>query len=643
LRIRTHIFSWVFLATIVPLTALAISATYYIEYDYKSGVNESINTNINTISEEVKRHVQSHRNLALGLARSNAIREFLPVIKASETGNIGTMFNVHRSRINHYFEGFQTILQGMYTMRLMDKFGNSFIKVSHNRRSTPVYESISGVMFVEQEVDAYEFHAMLQKLPRDEVSMIVLPHNAQQSELMSTLSLLDYIVPLYVDDKLVGALSLTLFGEPIDRILNHSPRLYNATITVTENNPENPHRHGMVLYDDKHEIRFAQVRDEMNTVQKLYGEELLELVTHKPFGDAVYGKSNQNIYFAELFPYVSQLTSWIVVMQVDNEQINAPFNKIRLVIWAIAVIALGISLLLSDFGVRTIARPIRELSANLLSYAKGEASQRATTRTPIDEVRKLEQAFNTMADSLEQASKERDKAQHMMLQSAKLASIGQMAAGIGHELNNPLNNILSYAKLLERSADDKDPRLLSDLKSLKEEALRASDIVKGILNFARQVPPQYAPFEMGKWLQDTINLVRQTAKTAGIYIAYECDEELVIEGDRAQLQQALINLLINAVHASERDSEVKVLVTNDENEVSISVIDTGTGISEDTLDSIYDPFFTTKPEGEGHGLGLSVCLGIIERHNGTLQITNNTGSGVTAVMTIPLKQSVAPS
>jgi len=638
LRIRTHIFSWVFLATIVPLTVLALSATYYVEYDYKRGVNEAINTNLNTISEEIKRHIQSHRDLAMGLSRANAIQEFLPVMKAAERGQISTMFNVHRSRINHYFEGFQTILQGMYTMRLMDKFGNSYIKVSHNRRSLPIYESISGVLFVEQEVEAYAFNEMLKKLPRDEVSVIVLPHNAQQSELMNTLSLLDYVVPLYSGKQLVGVLSLTLFGEPIDRILNHSPRLYNSKIFVAENNPDNINRHGMLLYDDQHDIRFAQVRDEMNTVQGIYGNELLEGISNKPFGEFTDTNRKQSVYFIELYPYVSQLTSWIVGLQVDNQKINAPFSRIRLVIWGIAIIALLISLLLSDFGVRTMARPIRELSRNLLAYARNEATHRVSTATPIDEVRDLEKAFNTMADSLEQASKERDKAQHMMLQSAKLASIGQMAAGIGHELNNPLNNILSYTKLLERSVKSEDERLLSDLKSLKEEAVRASDIVKGILNFARQVPPQYAPFEIEKWLQDTINLVRQTAKTAGISLAYECKEDITIDGDRGQLQQALINLLINAMQASERNSEVTVVVEHNEKEVSISVIDHGSGISAAALDSIYDPFFTTKPEGEGHGLGLSVCLGIIERHNGTLIISNNEGAGVTAVMTIPLKQ-----
>ncbi len=637
MRIRTHIFSWFFLATIVPLTALALAATYYIEYDYQRDVREAINTNLNTISAELMRHLKTQRELAMGLAKANAVQEFLPAMQQVERGEIHHMFNVYRTRINHYFEGFQTILQGMYTMRLMDKFGNSFIKVSHNRRSAPVYESISGVNFVEQEVDAPGFNKMLKTLPVAEVSMMVLPHNEQQSELMSNLSLLDYIVPLYNKDELVGAFSLTLFGESIDSILNHAPRLYKSNLFVAENNSDNANRHGLLLFDDKNGISLAQIKNEMRTVQNIYGEDMLDRVSDKPFGDFVFEGSSRSIYYLEFFPYVNRLTSWVIVLQIDNEQIIEPFNKIRWVIWSILIIALLISLVLSNFGVRTIARPVRELSDNLLSYARGEQVPSVTTNTPIDEIRDLEKAFNTMANSLDRASNERDQAQHMMLQSDKLASIGQMAAGIGHELNNPLNNILSYAKLIEREMGEGNQNLSSDLKSLKEETIRASDIVKGILNFARQVPPQYAPFEVEKWLQDTLNLVRQTAKTAGINLAYECKDNITIEADRGQLQQALINLLINAIQASERNSEVKVILEQSDQNIVISVIDEGEGITEAVLDSIYDPFFTTKPEGEGSGLGLSVCLGIIERHQGKLMIKNNPDRGVTATMIIPVK------
>lgn len=638
MQIRTQIFSWVFFATIVPLTTVALIATYYLQRDYQQGVEQSIQASLENLATELKRRLEGQQELALGLSRASAVQDFIPLLKQAETGRVPPIFNTYRTRVNHYFEGFQTILSGMYIMRLMDRFGNVYVKVSHNKRSAPVYESLSGMMFVEPEVNDTAFLKKLEKLVPNEVNMSVLKHNEQQSELMATLPLLDYVIPLYDNNELVGALSLTLFGEQIDSILNHASRLYDASLFLVENNPDDPARHGLVLFDDDKQINVSQIRNVPIMSRELYGEALLENIGDQPSGRVESSNKDISVYFQELFPYPTQLTSWIVGVRVPDAVLVEPFEQIRWVIWSIAGFALVISLLLSNFGVRLIASPLRELSKNLLSYARGERAQRVQTNARIDEIRDMELAFNSMADSLDRASEERDEAQHMMLQSAKLASIGQMAAGIGHEINNPLNNILSYAKLLERSIGGADERLREDVQSLKQEAIRASDIIRGILNFARQVPPQYATFKLAKWLQDTINLVQQTAKTAGIALAYECNEDIEIEGDRGQLQQALINLLINAIQASEEHSEVRIVATSNANDAIISVIDTGSGISEDNIDNVFDPFYTTKPEGKGSGLGLSVSLGIVERHNGKLTMKNNPNRGVTATLIVPLKR-----
>jgi len=635
MKIRTQVFSWVFLATIVPLTTLALVATYYIESDYQHGVDETVAASLDTLRSELKRSLELQVELAEGLAKSNAVQDYLPSLKAANKGEYANMFNVQRSRINHYFEGFQTILQGRYVMRLMDEFGNSFIKVSQSKRSNPAFDGISGIMYVEQEVDGEVFNDFLLTLPKNEVSMTTLPHNAQQSLLMEILPFLDYIVPLYHDNDLVGALSVTRFGERIDIILDHASRLYNAKIFILENNPENTDRHGLILFDDELSIRFSQVRNDYKYFSAAYGDELLNAIIDNVYGKKAVPARDEVIYYQEFYPYPTHLTNWIIGLRIPQKSIKEPFHKVRLMIWTIALISLFISLFLSDIGVRLIARPVRELAKNLLSYVGGEHMQRIQTVAKIDEIRDLEIAFNTLVDSLDTASDERDKAQNMMLQNAKLASIGQMAAGIGHEINNPLNNILSYAKLLERQ-DELSDSARQDLKSLKEEAIRASDIIRGILNFARQVPPQYSEFSIGQWLQDTINLVMQTAKTSGVKLSYQCDDVLMA-ADRGQLQQALINLLINAIQASERDAEVKVIIDYTPEDVTISVIDNGKGIVQESAGLIFDPFYTTKPEGEGSGLGLSVSLGIVERHNGTLVLNNNRNNGVTATMVIPLK------
>lgn len=638
MQIRTQIFSWVFLATIVPLTALALGATYYIEYDYQNDVEEAVANSLDTLGSTLKRQMELQVQLVSGLSKSSAVQEFVPLLSKAGAGQVPAQFNVLRSRLNHYFEGFQTIIQGQYVLRLMDRFGNSYIKVDQNRRSMPTYEGLSGIFFVEQEVDGLVFNAMLEKLPGNEVSMTNLPHNAQQSSLMEILPLLDYIVPLYHKEELVGAITLTRFGDRIDTVFNHAPRLFEAKLFVAENNPDMNDRHGLLLFDDDQEITLARARHEYQYLYMELGEDVFNRILDEPFGKLELTGTNETIFYKEFFPYPSRLTSWIIGLKISNEVIIEPFHQIRLVIWSITLISLVISLFLSDIGVRMIARPVRELASNLLSYARGEHINRVKTNARIDEIRDLEVAFNTLADSLDKTSEERDRAQNMMLQSAKLASIGQMAAGIGHEINNPLNNILSYAKLIERDLQDSDDRARSDLKSLKEEAVRASDIIRGILNFARQVPPQYAPFSVEQWLQDTINLVRQSARTAGIELAYECTEDRVVEADRGQLQQALINLLINAIQASDRDCQVKTIVSFTDKDLIVSVVDHGGGIDQESLDLIFDPFFTTKPEGAGSGLGLSVSLGIVERHNGKLMLKNNPDGGVTATMAIPLKK-----
>ena len=639
MQIRTQIFSWVFLATIVPLTALAIGATYYVEYDYQNNVDETIATGLDTLAASLKARLELQEQFVSGLSKSNAVQEFIPLLAETETGHIPEGFNSSRARLNHLFEGFQTILQGQFVLRLMDKFGNSYIKVSQNKRSLPTYEGISGIFYVEQEVDGLAFNKVLEKLPADEVSMTTLPHNAHDASLIEILPLLDYIVPLKQEQELLGAITLTRYGDQIDSVLNHTPRLFSAKLFVAENNPDNSDRHGLILFDDEINIHMAQVRTEYRYLNKVYGNQFFNRVLDEPFGKMELVTTNEMIYYSEIFPYPTRLTSWIIGLRVSNETIIEPFQKIRGVIWSIAIISLVISLFLGDIGVRMIARPVRELAKNLVSYARGEHLNRVKSDARIDEIRDLELAFNTLADSLDKTSEERDKAQNMMLQSAKLASIGQMAAGIGHEINNPLNNILSYAKLLERDLQDVDDRVKQDLKSLKEETVRASDIIRGILNFARQVPPEYAPFHVRQWLEDTMNLVRQSAKTAGITLDFECKEDQIIEGDRGQLQQALINLLINAIQASDRGAEVRTIINFTEDDAIISVIDEGKGIDEKSLGSIFDPFFTTKPEGEGSGLGLSVSLGIIERHNGKLMLKNNTNGGVTATMAIPVKQA----
>ena len=220
--------------------------------------------------------------------------------------------------------------------------------------------------------------------------------------------------------------------------------------------------------------------------------------------------------------------------------LSAPFANNRIAIWLFAATSLLVTLILAGFAVRKISQPICNLAFQLKTFADGNYAQRANTKQTIAEIKTLSSSFNYMADTLVHTQRERDKAQNMALQNNKLASIGQMAAGIGHEINNPLNNVLSYSKLISRTiaknAADIDSKnlanLQADIDSLRNETLRASEIIKGILNFARQMPPQLSTFPIKEWLEKSIALVQQTAKTHHIKVKLNYNDDDIFKGDQ---------------------------------------------------------------------------------------------------------------
>ena len=643
MRIRTNIFIWVFVAIVVPLTALTLAATYYSEHAYQREVTREVNTSLNNIAANIQRQLTANRNLALGISQAPAVQAFIPVLYDISRGRMPANTDALRQRANLYFEGFQTILPGRFILRVLDAQGNTVTKVSHNRISPAIYESLSGLRYVEGEINDPDFITSLSQLQADEVSSLHLVHNHRDIDPTQAFLVQDAVVPLHFNDEFVGALAFTTAGEEFDRLLDHATRLYSGQFMIVELNPDNPDLHGTRLHDEVDGLRFSQVYAASRQLKTSYADEFLEYAADNPEG-IFTTPEGQPIYYTVLFAYPNQFTSWVVASRLDANQISAPFTRIRIGIGLFATAALFISILLTDLGARRIARPICQLASQIKAYADGERQQHATTRQPTDEVRALADAFNYLSDTLQAAETERDRAQHMVLQSNKLASIGQMAAGIGHEINNPLNNILSYTKLLTRNLQQNNTvdsserqQLLTDLQSLRDETLRASEIVKGILNFARQVPPQYSCFDVQPWLEKTLKIVRQAAKSHQVKLVLENEYAGELEGDRGQLQQALVNLLLNAIQASPANSTVQLAAHSENSHLIIKVCDQGTGISESTLDNIFDPFFTTKPEGEGSGLGLSISLGIVERHQGHLDISNNPQQGVTARLSIPLQ------
>ena len=635
MRLKTNIFLWVLLASILPLMVLALAVITYSEKQYLKQVGREVTSSLNNIVSELDRRLYYERQMILSLANSASMKQYLPVLKSATSGDLHQSYFQLSERLENFLSSFQGVVPGFKNIRVMDNEGNTLIKVTFGVGAFSVDEGIESNPYAEEELDDKVFSRQLNDLPAAELSFMLQPESRWESdEGLRGPVMMDAVFPLSYEKDTVGFLMVNFSGNLVDNILDVVPRLHNGKLLLAEVNSDDKGRDGMLLYDDIQGLRLATVNRAPMYLRVYEGGLLWENVHNKPDGQFTSDAGESMTYFIEYLPYPNQLATWVLAARVDRQTLVAPFDQIRWAIFLLVVVAIAFSLVLANLGARNIARPISELASYLKRYADGDHRSRVRVGG-ASEIQQMEGSFNYMADKLEHAREERDRAQGMMLQSAKLASIGEMAAGIGHEINNPLNNILSLVKLMKRDADDKDHKIINDLDSLREETLRASAIVKGILNFARQVPPQYTQFNALEWFEETRLLVQQAYHLKSMQCHIIADGTSLIQGDRLQLQQVLVNLLLNAIQASEHDAEIIISMQERDGFQYIHVEDHGRGIQRHDLERIFDPFFSTKEVGEGSGLGLSISLGIVERHDGKLTIENNTDGGVTATIILP--------
>jgi len=224
-----------------------------------------------------------------------------------------------------------------------------------------------------------------------------------------------------------------------------------------------------------------------------------------------------------------------------------------------------------------------------------------------------------------------------LMESDRLAAVGELVAGVAHEVNNPLSSISAFAQLLLRD-DDLSPAHRESIEVIRAETTRASQVVKDLLTFARRSDPQREPLDLNGVVARTLRLRQYQLAEASVRVRQELAPDLPpVLGDARQLQQVCLNLVTNAVHAMEPQGSgaLTLRTSHDEDGVVLEVSDTGPGISAGARPHVFEPFFTTKGEGEGTGLGLSVSYGIVKAHGGTIEVADTGPDGTTFRVRIP--------
>ncbi len=297
------------------------------------------------------------------------------------------------------------------------------------------------------------------------------------------------------------------------------------------------------------------------------------------------------------------------------------------------ILMLGNSIMTAIY-VETLIRPILGLYRTMRRAARGDLTVRADDRRG-DEVGGLARAFNHMMDELEEA-REREKVQQAQLaHTEKMAAVGTLAAGVAHEVNNPLAGILSCIENLRAHPDDEEMRRRY-LELIADAVKRIERTVSNLLDFSRPRPMQPVPTSINHNLRHVLELTEYRVRKSGVEVVLRLDpSEPVVLADHFQMEQLFLNLVLNALQAMPGGGVLTLATTRSDGKVVVEVADTGEGIPPDVVDRIFDPFFTTRGVGEGTGLGLTVSDTIVRSHRGTIEVESTVGGGTVFRVILP--------
>lgn len=354
------------------------------------------------------------------------------------------------------------------------------------------------------------------------------------------------------------------------------------------------------------------------------------------------------------------------------EKVNESIAEARQTAILLMLIVLILTIVILALFARVVTKPVEMLVQVTDQVSRGDLSRKVDI-TQHDEIGHLANTFNKMIESLKQSRNEieeynrtleqkieertleLEQAQVQLIQSEKMSAIGQLAAGVAHELNNPLGGILGYAQfalekmrknIAERSGSKGIDRYIRYLADIEIQARRCKDIVQNLLRFSRvSHVEEFEEVDVNKAIEDTRTFVEHQLHMNQIELKVELSPNLpTIQGSTGQLQQVFTNLILNAMHASPPESEIKIISRYSPaagefgGAIELLFIDQGTGIAPENLKKVFEPFFTTKEVGRGTGLGLSVSYGIIKSHAGEIRVDSTLGEGTTFSVMLPVQK-----
>jgi len=542
------------------------------------------------------------------------------------------------SRLELTFLDFQKLDKSLQAIRFVDSEGNVLVKVREGEIIPRKPASQGSALGAVHSLRGREFFTGAIALPKGSVAVSDMERGRVEEEEKWCPALVRFSTPVFFDEgRLAGLVIINVWAETAGSTINRLLSAEEGSAFLVERNPDRPERHGIYLFHQNEACQFGNQTGTKIKVFRDFPPSITSSWMKEQEGVAIDPRSGDILAHRFYSPFGSDTRGWVLVVKASESFFLSPLATIRdqITLWGAVVVALAVGAAL--FFARSLTKPIRAVAEGTERIGR-DLSQRIDLDSR-DELGSLAAGINELAATLEKNLDERQRVEEKIRHADKLASIGEMAAGLAHELNTPLSNINALATLARKEVErgECDRRAIAlDLADISSQTTRCSGIVSGLLSFARRQEPCITCLDTVRVLQDAFALVGIKAKLKGVSLHFFETEPVMARGDEQQLLQVFINLLVNAIDAVDPDKGVVSVETAcGDGSVRIRFIDNGAGIAAEQMGKIFDPFFTTKEVGAGTGLGLSVSYGILTALGGEICVQPAPNGGSIFTVTIP--------
>ncbi|MGE4345559.1 MAG: ATP-binding protein [Geoalkalibacter sp.] len=585
--------------------------------------------------QSLQQLVRHSKTTLMTIAATQNVRDYL----SWRTGGEVTALPQVLSRLEESFLDFQQLDPSIQAIRLLDEEGNVLVKVREGvviprRETLPAEQSLPLV----ESLKNRDFFQGTMVLEQGEIWTSNMERGKVEGEEYWCPAMVRFSTPLFLEDgRRAGALIINVWGETAGRLINQLISPEEGAAFLVERNLNQPSRNGIYLFHQDRTCEFGNQTGSEITAFQQFPDELTSAWMSQHQGVSFHPDTGDILAHRFYSPYNDSRHGWVLVINASRDFFLAPLANLKQRILLSTFAVLLFTVVAAGFFARTLTRPLQAVidGTHRLSMDLGYRIRIGSR----DEVGFLADEINRMADTLQSNLKEQAHVEQQICHTEKLASVGEMAAGLAHELNTPLGNIQALASLAGKELDGGDldtAALRQDLADITDQTAKCSRILSGLLSFARKQHPSLALQDINTLLEEALRLVRIRQEKEDIRIDFSPDPALpYVRVDGHQIQQVFVNLLLNAFDAMPDGGTVHITCADEEQRLAVRIRDEGDGIPPENLRKIFDPFFTTKEVGKGTGLGLSVSYGIVQSQGGTIEVESPPGQGATFTLRLP--------